>query len=392
MADAEYCFVRIALAIGEADKKYKMKGFFTNFPLQKNLWMLRTMLRCCIFGCLIFLLTTCKVVEYKNVYHVIPVEEFNKKPKRVILMIGDGMGLTHITASMYSNNNKTVLEAFPIVGLQKCDSADALATDSAAAATAMACGVKTFNQAIGVDVDTIPQTSILIEAGQKGYATGVVTTSSLVHATPAAFYAHTSQRYQYENIAVDFLKANIDFAVGGGKKYFDRRDTDERDLYLDMENQGVYVSSFLEEIFQSAVPKANQPFVYFTADSEPLPASQGRDYLPMACRSAAKFLSKKSDSGFFLLVEGAQIDWTGHARNGEELLFEMKDFEKAIATVLELFQDDPPTLFPVKTCFSNFPAMPILLRWYLFLRSALDPLISLESMTIRQFIKSSGCS
>ncbi len=309
--------------------------------------MFGTVLRFYFLGYLLFLLTSCKVVEYKNIYHAVSTEEFNRKPKRVILMIGDGMGLPHITASMYTNGNRTILEAFPVVGLQKCDSADALATDSAAAATAMACGVKTFNQAIGVDLDTVPQTSILIEAGQKGYATGLVTTSSLVHATPAGFYAHSPQRYQYENIAKDFLQANIDYAVGGGKKYFDRRDNDERNLYEELESKGTYVSSFLEETFQSTSPNSKRPFVFFTADSEPLPASQGRDYLSSACRSATKYLSARSAGGFFLMVEGAQIDWSGHARNGEELLSEMADFEKAVATVLEFVRKDKETLLIV---------------------------------------------
>ncbi len=313
----------------------------------KIFWMPDTVFRYCLLGGLLFLLTNCKVVEYKTIYQPVSTEEFNKKPKRVILMIGDGMGLPHITASMYSNGNRSILEAFPVVGLQKCDSADALATDSAAAATAMACGVKTFNQAIGVDIDTIPQTSILIQAGQKGYATGLVTTSSLVHATPAGFYAHSSQRYQYEDIAKNFLQANIDYAVGGGKKYFDRRDNDERNLLEELESQGVRVSSFLEETFQSSSPSSKQPFVFFTADSEPLPASQGRNYLSPACRSATKYLSKRSSNGFFLMIEGAQIDWSGHARNGKELLSEMEDFEKAVATVLKFVEEDKETLLIV---------------------------------------------
>ena len=305
------------------------------------------LMRLCVFALLSFFLTTCKVVEYQKVYQPISEKEFNRKPKRVILMIGDGMGLAHITAAMYANNNRTILEEFPIVGLQKCDSEDALATDSAAAATAMACGVKTFNQAIGVDNDTLPQTSILIEAQQKGYATGIVTTSSLVHATPAGFYAHSSQRYQYEKIAEDFVKANIDFAVGGGKKYFDRRNKDERNLYEELEQKGYSVSNFLNETFTSAASPPFQPFIYFTADSEPLPAAQGRTYLSTASRRATKFLAQKSNIGFFLMIEGAQIDWAGHARNGQEVLSEIRDFEKAIEAVLEYVRQDPETLLIV---------------------------------------------
>lgn len=299
-----------------------------------------------LFFLLLLGVASCKVVEYQQVYLPISVEEFNKKPKRVIFMIGDGMGLPHITASMYAKDNRTVLEQFPVVGLQKCDSRDALATDSAAGATAMACGVKTFNQALGVDKDTVPRTSILMEAGQKGFATGIVTTSSIVHATPAGFYAHCSQRYQYEKIALDFLSSGIDFAIGGGKKYFDRRQ-DDRNLYQELEAKGYRISTFLTQTFRSANPPKDHPYIFFTADSEPLPASQGRTYLPQAAQLAIKHLSVKSNQGYFLLIEGAQIDWSGHARNGTELLSEMKDFEKAVSAVIEYIKDDPETLLIV---------------------------------------------
>ncbi|MEL6639486.1 MAG: alkaline phosphatase, partial [Bacteroidota bacterium] len=127
-------------------------------------------------------LSNCRVVRYETVYRPISPVDAQRKPQRVILMIGDGMGLAQITASMYRNANQTPMERFPVVGLQKCHSTDALATDSAAAATAMACGVKTFNSAIGVDVDTLPRTSVLVEAERLGWATGIVTTSSIVHA------------------------------------------------------------------------------------------------------------------------------------------------------------------------------------------------------------------
>ncbi len=291
-------------------------------------------------------LTNCRVVQYETIYRPISQIDAQKKPQRVILMIGDGMGLAHITAAMYRNGNQTPLEQFPVVGLQKCHSTDALATDSAAAATAMACGVKTFNSAIGVDADTVAQTSILVEAEKKGWATGIVTTSSIVHATPAAFYAHESQRYQYENIAEELGASQVDLAIGGGKKYFDRR-KDEHDLVTDLRNQGYTIRDFLSTSIRNLVLNPKQKMIFFTADSEPLPASQGRDYLPQASQAATRYLSKRDEGQFFLVIEGAQIDWSGHARNGEELLAEMEDFEKAVEKMSAFVEEDGETLLIV---------------------------------------------
>merc|ERR1712127_644568 len=150
------------------------------------------------------------------------------KAKNVIFMVGDGMGVSQITAGMIKNNNHLNLERFPIVGLHKSYSSDNLITDSAAGATAFASGVKTYNGAIGVNPKKKPVKTILEECEEKGMATGMVTTSTIVHATPASFIAHQPSRKMYEEIAADFLKTEIDLFIGGGKKYFDRRETDER--------------------------------------------------------------------------------------------------------------------------------------------------------------------
>ena len=105
-------------------------------------------------------------------------------------MIGDGMGLTQITAGLYSNNNSLNLERFSVIGLHKSYSSDNLVTDSAAGATAFSTGQKTYNGAIGVDNDSMSLYTILEEAEANGLPTGMVSTSTIVHATPASFIAH----------------------------------------------------------------------------------------------------------------------------------------------------------------------------------------------------------
>ena len=263
--------------------------------------------------------------------------------KNVILLIGDGMGLTQISAAIY-DEKKIALERFPVIGFQKTYSADHLITDSAAAATAMACGKKTYNNAIGMDESGQSCQTILEEAEDRGLATGLVVTSSIVHATPASFIAHQKSRNFYENIAADFLNSKIDLFIGGGKQFFDRRDNDDRNLRAELEAQGVAVYDYFRDDIMKITPSTKKRFAFFTADNQPLPAFQGRDYLPRATRLSLEFLSQRSEKGFFLMVEGSQIDWSCHANQGKPLLSEMEDFDNAILQAYAFAKKDGHTL------------------------------------------------
>ncbi|NJB87482.1 alkaline phosphatase [Lewinella marina] len=270
-------------------------------------------------------------------------------PKNIILMIGDGMGVTQISAGLYSNNNQLNLERFPVVGLHKSYSADNLITDSAAGATAFSAGVKTYNGAIGVDVDTLPVTTILEMAESAGMPTGLVATSSIVHATPASFYAHVKQRKEYEAIAADLLKTDIDLFIGGGAKYFERRETDTRNLTEELRSQGIEVSSFVDTDLKKLKVKRAKRVAYYTADSEPVPFNQGRDYLVDATELAMDFLNDRDslNKGFFLMVEASQIDWGGHSNNSDYIISEMIEFDRAIGAALNFAQRDGETLIIV---------------------------------------------
>ena len=267
-----------------------------------------------------------------------------KHPKNVILLIGDGMGIAQITAALYTNNNKLNLEQFPIIGLHKSYASNDLITDSAAGATAFACGVKTYNGAIGVNEDVQPVPTILEEAEERGLATGLIASSSITHATPASFIAHVEQRKMMEAIALDFLDTEIDLFIGGGKKYFDRREEDSRNLSKELESKGYKISDYSQEELSDIAIDFDQNFGYFTADSEPLPRSQGRDYLVPAAKLAPIFLEKRSDKGFFLMLEGSQIDWGGHANNSEYIISEMLEFDEVIGAMLAYAKEDGETL------------------------------------------------
>lgn len=259
-------------------------------------------------------------------------------------MIGDGMGLAQVTAAVYSSKQKLNLERFPIVGFHKSYSYDNLKTDSAAGATAFACGVKTYNGAIGITADTVACYTILEEAENNGLATGMVVTSPITHATPASFLAHQPLRVLFENIASDYMETEVDLLIGGGQRYFDYREFDQRDLIKEWKDKGYKVTSFREGELSDYRFNPEQNFVYFSSNADPLPVTQGRTYLPYASKIAARFLDQHTDKGFFLMIEGSQIDWAGHANEGKLLVAEMLDFDKSIGEILQFAEEDGETL------------------------------------------------
>jgi alkaline phosphatase len=267
-----------------------------------------------------------------------------KKAKNIILMIGDGMGITQISAGMYSNSNRLNLERFENIGLHKCYSSDALITDSAAGATAFACGKKTYNGAIGVDTDTLAMETILEEAESKNLKTGLVATSTIEHATPASFIAHNASRQNYEEIALDFLVTDTEIFIGGGQKSFERRKMDDRNLSDELRAKGYTVISYVDKEINEIDMTGVEKLMYYTADGSPLPVSQGRDYLNPAADLAINHLNKNNDNGFFLMIEGSQIDWGGHANDANWIITEMIEFDKTIGAVLDFAEKDGNTL------------------------------------------------
>jgi alkaline phosphatase len=266
-------------------------------------------------------------------------------PPAVILMIGDGMGLSQLSAALYSSSSPLSIENFPIIGFHKSYSADNLITDSAAGATAFACGQKTYNGAIGINADTVACQTILEEAESYGLATGLIATSSIVHATPASFAAHQKMRIFYEEIAVDLCNSGVDLFIGGGKRYFDRRYSDERNLIDELRDKNYIVNDFLRDKLQNTKLNPAMNFVFFTADNQPLPVNQGRSYLSYASRIGPQFLHfRGADKGFFLMIEGSQIDWANHSNEGKWAISETLDFDRAVGEVLNFAKQRGNTL------------------------------------------------
>ena len=269
-------------------------------------------------------------------------QEFkSKKPKNVILMIGDGMGVAEVFAGLTANGGHLFLDNFKHVGFSKTQSSDNYITDSAAGGTALSTGYKTYNGAIGVNPDTVAIKTILEIAEEKNMATGLISTSAITHATPASFIAHQGSRGSYEDIAADFLKTDIDVFIGGGYKHFTQR-ADKRDLTKELQAKGYQVLRDMNEIAKVKSGK----LAGLTADEHNDVYPKRKMDLPLSTATAIKIL-EQNKNGFFMMVEGSQIDWGGHANNTIYVVNEMLDFDRAIGKALEFASNDGETLIVV---------------------------------------------
>lgn len=249
--------------------------------------------------------------------------------KNIILFIGDGMGVAQVFAGLTANHGKLNLEYLKHIGFSKTQSGNSYVTDSAAGATAMASGVKTYNGAIGVNMDTVKVPTILELAEAKGLATGLVSTCGVTHATPAAFIAHQKKRDMYESIARDFLATDVDVVIGGGWSHFVDR-MDGEDLLHVLNERG-----YATVTEQTEIDSVNSSKIFALMDEGHLPRMPERgDFLPNATRIALDVLSQ-NENGFFLMVEGSQIDWGGHKNNVKYIIDETLDFDRAIGVALE---------------------------------------------------------
>ena len=272
-----------------------------------------------------------------------PVKTFpqkfkSKKPKNIIFLIGDGMGAAQVFSGLTANHGHLFLENCKYVGFSKTQSADKYITDSAAGGTALSTGVKTNNGTIGMDVNKNPVKTILEDAEDNNLSTGLVSTSAITHATPASFIAHQPSRNMYEEIAADFLKTDIDVFIGGGYKHFTER-KDGRNLVNELKQKGYTVEQDISKIKNVKSGK----LAGLTAETHNGRLAERGDMLPVATETAIDILSQNK-KGFFLMVEGSQIDWGGHAGSTIYIVEDMLDFDKTIGKALEFAAKDGKTL------------------------------------------------
>jgi alkaline phosphatase len=265
-----------------------------------------------------------------------------KQPKNIILLIGDGMGLSEISSTYFFNEQASNFDRFNSIGLIKTSASSDLVTDSAAGATAFATGKKTYNGAISVDPDSLAIETIVERISKDKIATGVISTSSIVHATPAGFYAHEKSRRSYEAIAKDLVASDIDFFAGGGQQFFNKR-KDGKDLYAALEQKGFVISTEALPSAPYSLDILKKQAILLAADEMPKMLDGRGDFLPNATQLGINYLAD-NEEGFFLMIEGSQIDWGGHDNDADYLISELIDFDKTIGVALDFAKSNGETL------------------------------------------------
>ncbi len=263
-------------------------------------------------------------------------------PKYVFLFIGDGMSTPQrMIADEFSRKagkGPLAMNTMPHQATTRTCSATSLVTDSAAAATAIACGVKTYNGAIGVDPAGKAVESCAVSAKKAGRKVGIISTVTITHATPAGFYAHRANRGELYGIAIDLANSGFDFFAGGGLDYAykDKRAKDFAKYghaYRYAESQGYHIVKTREE-FLSLKPGCGKVLTRFTngALENSIDADPAQPTLAELVSKAAEVLD--GPEGFFIMAEGGRIDWAGHANDAATNLREVLALDDAVKAAL----------------------------------------------------------
>lgn len=246
-----------------------------------------------------------------------------EKPENIILFIGDGNGLSQISAAALVNGGNLTLTQLRQIGLLKTQSGDDFTTDSAAAATAMATGENVPNRAIGVNKDGTPLPNLIELFEGMGYATGIITSDEISGATPAAFYAHQKDRSMTKGILKDLLHSPLTIFVSAGT--------------VPSEDDALSANFEFLETIQEFEKKTTGKYAHiFQSDTTTAPLSTAVKYVLTNFR--------KRNKPFLLMVEGAKIDSYGHANKIDRLLEESLAFDRAIAEAVQFADTEKNTL------------------------------------------------
>lgn len=279
------------------------------------------------------------------------------KAKYVFYFIGDGMGVNQVnTTEMYradAQENRIgiiplAFTQYPVVSMSTTYCADSPVTDSAAAGTALATGHKTYSGAIGVDVDKNPIVTVAEMAKRSGKKVGVATSVSVDHATPAAFYAHQTNRSMYYEIALDIPKANFDFHAGGGflrpDKTYSKEDAPS--IFPILEGAGYTIARGYND-FKAKSNSAQKMILIQEEGADPSSIPYAIDRKPgdltlaQITEGALSFLTKDNKKGFFLMVEGGKIDWSCHDNDAATTVQEVIDMDEAIKVAFDFYKKYP---------------------------------------------------
>ncbi|MBU1195007.1 MAG: alkaline phosphatase [Proteobacteria bacterium] len=284
-------------------------------------------------------------------------------PKYVFFFLGDGMSSTQIQATeayltqvnggsaqeaadLLLPQNRLNMSKMPVAGLQTTFDAHALMTDSASSATAFACGIKTLSGVIGMnDTKDTSYKSVAQLAKEQGKKVGVISSVSLDHATPAAYYASVPSRGNMNDICVQMANTGYEFFGGGGLA----KPTAPTDVWALLAANGYEVlntKADIEDLLTNPRDKvvAINPVLPGSA-AMPYAIDKPEENLSLAeiTNVAIKVLSANDGHGrgFFLMVEGGKIDWAGHANDAVANIGDMIDFDNAVGMALEFYRAHP---------------------------------------------------
>jgi alkaline phosphatase len=273
----------------------------------------------------------------------------------VVLVIGDGMGPSQITFArdlLLAPGERFAFESLPVTGLMTTWSTTNAVTDSAAAATAMAAGVKTYNEGTGVDPAGRSLVTLADRAAAAGWKVGYVTTSEITHATPASFYAEAADRHEYDSISAQLVERMPAVAIGGGRSRFlpgsaGGKRHDGRDLLAEARWAGIAVVTDPRRLAAAAAGRPDRLLAVLAGGHLPYrldrPADDPIPDLAALTRVALDLLS--GDGGpFFLMVEGGRIDHAAHTTDPGGTAAELADLDRAVAAVLEHQRAHPEVL------------------------------------------------
>ena len=274
-----------------------------------------------------------------------------ERPTNLILMIADGFGPASATLARESVGAPLSLDTL-LVGSIGTPSTDSRVTDSAASATAYACGIKTYNGAIAVDTLQRPCRTLIEKAKARGMVTGLVATSRITHATPAAFAAHVPSRSEEAEIALQLARSGVDLIAGGGLPFFlpsSSGGIQEDSLHLldELAAQGYEVvldrSSFDALGSLPAIALLAPSHLAYEIDRDPA----AEPSLAEMTTKALALLSERAAGparGFFLMIEGSRIDHAGHANDPAAHLQDILAYDQAVAAALDFARSDGQTL------------------------------------------------
>ena len=273
-----------------------------------------------------------------------------KTPKYIFLFIGDGMSQAHIslTEAYLATQKGTIgnepfsFTKFPITGLATTYSASSYITCSSAAGTAIATGTKTNNGMLGIDPQEKNLKSFTYKLKERGYKIGIMTSVSIDHATPGAFFASSKSRSSYYDIAIQLPTSGFDFFGGGGFVNPDGEDKKQPNIFSLIEKGGYKIAKGIDEMKSV---KQNDKVVLVQKDGKgsDLPYAIDREEGDLSLKQIVKAAISHLDNekGFFIMAEGGKIDWAAHGNDGKTAIMEVLDLGEAVDVAYQFYLQHP---------------------------------------------------